>query len=364
MNILFSISYYTPYVSGLTLCARRLAESFAKDYNVSVLTMRHEKKLGVIEQIGGVRVMRAKPLLKISKGFFSFDWMVKSWQEVAHADVVLINLPQFEGIIPALFARLYGKKVITIYHCEVVLPSGIFNRILSFFLSMANFITLLFSHEVVSYTQDYVDYSKVLRLLRSLKGLKIKTIYPPVPKPKVKPTKKAPEFIIGVAARLAAEKGIEYLLEALEYAPGKLIIAGSLYPVGETAYKNKIMHLVEKYKERVTFLGEIKPEDMGEFYAKLDVLVLPSINSTEAFGIVQVEAMLMGVPVVASDLPGVRVPIQKSGMGIVVPIKNPKALADAINAIIKNPKKFHQDQAKILATFSLQKSIESYRKLL
>ena len=54
---------------------------------------------------------------------------------------------------------------------------------------------------------------------------------------------------------------------------------------------------------------------MGSFYTCIDVLVVPSINSTEAFGLVQVEAMMMGVPVVASDLPGVRVPVQKQGWG-------------------------------------------------
>ena len=66
----------------------------------------------------------------------------------------------------------------------------------------------------------------------------------------------------------------------------KIVIAGSLDPVGEREYKEKILTLVEKYIEYVVFLGELKEQEMGAFYSLLDILVLPSVNSTEAFGMV------------------------------------------------------------------------------
>jgi len=121
--------------------------------------------------------------------------------------------------------------------------------------------------------------------------------------------------------------------------------------------------LVEKYKDYVVFLGEVKSEDMGSFYSLIDVLVLPSINSTEAFGMVQVEAMMVGVPVVASDLPGVRVPIQKTGMGKIVPIKDSHKLAEAVVEVLVNKKKYVKDKEFITEKFSIENTINFYNIL-
>jgi hypothetical protein len=71
---------------------------------------------------------------------------------------------------------------------------------------------------------------------------------------------------------------------------------------------------------------------MPAFFAACDVVVVPSLNSTETFGLVQVEAMLCGTPSIASDLPGVRRPPRMTGMGEVVPIGDSSALAEASSA--------------------------------
>ncbi len=136
-------------------------------------------------------------------------------------------------------------------------------------------------------------------------------------------------------------------------------------PVGEESYRKRIIRLVEKYKEYVVFLGNIDEKNMGSFYSLLDVLVLPSVNSTEAFGMVQVEAMMMGVPVVASDLPGVRVPVQKTGMGKIVPVKNSQKIAEAIVELLekRNIKNDLNDISLVKKEFSIIKTIEFYQKV-
>lgn len=358
MKILFSVTYYHPYVSGLTLAASRWAEGLVSNNNqVTVLCMFGS----------GKRVIPAKSLFKISKGFFSIDWFIKSWQLVQKNDVVVVNLPQFEGIIPAVFAKLMGKKLIAIYHCEVVLPEGFINSVIQSLLEVSNAGTLLLSDHVVTYTEDYAKHSRLLRSLRLPK--KIAYIVPPIPKlnvnkalvMKLKKNIGSSDFIVGVAARLSAEKGIEYLLEALPQLPNvKVVVAGSMEPVGEEVYKKKIMKLVKKFKKRVVFLGQIQPEDMGSFYNLLDVLVLPSINSTEAFGMVQVEAMKQGVPVVASDLPGVRVPVQKTGMGRVVKPKDARSLAQAIISVIHDKKMYAQMAARVDRYFNEEKALRLF----
>ena len=72
----------------------------------------------------------------------------------------------------------------------------------------------------------------------------------------------------------------------------------------------------------------------------------------------------MGVPVVASDLPGVRIPVQKTGMGAIVPVKNSQKLAEAIVAVLINKKEYLKDREIIKREFLFSKTVDFYRRLL
>lgn len=369
MTLLFTLTYYDPYVSGLTICAKRLAEEFAKQgYSVRVLCMRHTNTIPLKENIHDVSVIRARPTLRFHKGFLSFDWVMQAYALVHQSDIVIVNLPQVEGWIAAVLAKCFGKRVISIYHCELVLPHGMVNRFIQFGVELANRIACFFSDTIITYTNDYALHSRVLVPYRK----KIQSIYPPIPIPRVSlSTKKklikqigSHQLMIGLAARIAAEKGIEYVLEALQYLPKDtmIVVVGPMEPVGEEQYKKKILDLVSSYTGQITFIGTLTQDKMGAFYSLIDVLVVSSVNSTEAFGLVQVEAMLCGVPVVATDLPGVRVPIQQTHMGIVVPLKNAKALAEAIVAIVKKKKTYILPTTSIQKIFSYEKTINAYKR--
>ena len=86
---------------------------------------------------------------------------------------------------------------------------------------------------------------------------------------------------------------------------------------------------------------------MAAFYPNLDVITVPSLNSTEAFGVVQIEAMLNGVPSVPSALPGVRQPVVLHGMGRVAEIGDPVSLAEAISNVLEQAESFKGDPAHI-----------------
>jgi len=86
---------------------------------------------------------------------------------------------------------------------------------------------------------------------------------------------------------------------------------------------------------------------MARFYPNIDVLVLPSLNSTEAFGLVQIEAMMNDVPCVASDLPGVRQPVLRHHMGRIAPVGDSHALAEAILEVLANREQFKVDREAI-----------------
>jgi glycosyltransferase involved in cell wall biosynthesis len=93
------------------------------------------------------------------------------------------------------------------------------------------------------------------------------------------------------------------------------------------------------------------------------VQVVPSLNSTESFGLVQVEAMLHGVPVVASDLPGVRVPVRRTGMGEIAPIGDAAGLAAAILRVLHARDRYIRPRAEIAALFDLEATLTAYERL-
>ncbi|HRQ24396.1 MAG TPA: glycosyltransferase, partial [Anaerolineales bacterium] len=104
--------------------------------------------------------------------------------------------------------------------------------------------------------------------------------------------------------RFASEKGVEILLDALptvlkKYPKAQVLYAGQHQNVmGEQAYFDRLIPKIREYESsgHWKFLGNLTPVQLAALYPNLDVLTVPSLNSTEAFGLVQIEAMLNGVP--------------------------------------------------------------------
>jgi glycosyltransferase involved in cell wall biosynthesis len=101
---------------------------------------------------------------------------------------------------------------------------------------------------------------------------------------------------------------------------------------------------------------------MANWYALCDVFALPS--RSDSFGIVQVEAMLSGTPVVATDIPGGRVPVRKTGMGLLVRPQDERALADGLVEVLKNRSPYVKSRATILSVFDLERTLDEYEQLL
>jgi glycosyltransferase involved in cell wall biosynthesis len=112
-----------------------------------------------------------------------------------------------------------------------------------------------------------------------------------------------------------------------------------------------------------TFLGNLDPVQISAFYPNLDALTVPSLNSTEAFGLVQIEAMMNGVPCVPSALPGVRQPVSMHGMGRVSKIGDPASLAEAILEVLDEPKKYKGDIESIKKSYKPDSIAAEYEKL-
>jgi glycosyltransferase involved in cell wall biosynthesis len=135
--------------------------------------------------------------------------------------------------------------------------------------------------------------------------------------------------------------------------------------MGEQAYSDRLMPRIREYEIAGpwTFLGNLDPIEMAAFYPNLNVLTVPSLNSTEAFGLVQIEAMMNGVPCVPSALPGVRQPVMMHGMGQVAKIGDSADLADSILEVLSEPDKFRGDIESIKKSYDPVSIAVEYEKL-
>jgi len=121
--------------------------------------------------------------------------------------------------------------------------------------------------------------------------------------------------------------------------------------------------MLERLDEHWIALGLLGGEELAAFFAVCDVTVLPSLNRTESFGFVQIESMLNGTPVVASNLPGVRIPIGTTGMGLISPIGDRHALANNIADVLRRSSEFVVPREQVEAEFSAHRTADDYLSL-
>jgi len=378
MKILTVLTYYRPHTSGLTIYAERLARAFVKrGHQVTVMTTQYDPSLLLEETIDGVKIIRVPVAARISKGVIAPTFGLVATKLVVQHDVVQMHLPQFDAPGVALRARLLGKPAVLTYHCDLLLPPGFLNRFVNAVVDFQNNMAGMLSNHIVTYTQDYADHSPYLSRYAS----KLTPILPPVELPDPLPgavqafaeehhvKERCP--VIGMVTRFASEKGVEILLGALpailkKYPKAQVLYAGQHQNVmGEQAYFDRLRPEIRKYEVsgHWTFLGNLSPVQLSALYPNLDVLTVPSLNSTEAFGLVQIEAMMNRVPCVPSALPGVRQPVMMHGMGHVAKIGDSADLAESILEVLSEPDKFRGDIESIKKSYDPDSIAVEYEKL-
>ncbi len=363
-------------MSGLTIYVERLARALReRGHEVTVLTSHHEPDLPREETIDGVRVVRVPVAFRLSKGVLMPTFGLHATRLVRDHDVMSVHLPQFDAWGLALRGRIMKKPCILTYHCDLELPRGAINRVIDQVTFIANYLAARWADRIVAYTQDYADHSRLLRRFKR----KIEVILPPVVMPDpveedvaafCREHKLDGRPVLGFAARFATEKGIEVLVDAVpelekRFPSFKVLFAGPYKDImGEEEYRARLFPRIEAMGDRWEFLGSLDPmRQMPAFYRSLDCLLVPSLNMTESFGLVQVEAMLCGTPVVASDLPGVRQPVRMTGMGEIIPIGDSRALAASVTRILEDKKRYVRPRAEIERMFGLDETVRRYEAL-
>lgn len=373
MKILAILAYYSPHWTGLTVHAVRVAEGLAaRGHQVTVLTSRHDPALPRDEVLNGVRVVRLQSAARVSRGMITPAFPYAAATLIAAHDVVQIHTPLPEAPIVALLCRAFRRPLLMTHHGDLVMPQGVFNQT----LQRVGFVVLrsagVLADAVTSYSHDYAQHS---RLLRSFAD-KVTCVYPPVDIPHPDPVAIARwraelglegRQVIGFAGRWVEEKGFDYLLEALplirERCPAAhLVYAGEQHVVYEDFYE-RCLPLITAQQEHLTFLGLIRePQRMADFYGMCDVFALPS--RTDMMALVQVEAMMCGTPVVASDIPGARVVVRETGFGRLAPPHAPGALADMLVEVLQHRERYRPSREAVCEVFDTERSIRDYEALM
>ncbi len=298
--------------------AKVLAEELAKcGVQVTVLCHQHEKTLPKFEILNGVNVYRSKPFFRLNRATISFDFFFKYMQLRRDSDFINMHLPMPEaGLLPIK----KSQKLITTYQCDVPRNSFLLKAI-AFLMDVSSRIAISRSNWVVFSTLDYMNSSRMHRHASS-KSIEIFPFvnFPEFASPSLK-NKRGRNF--GYLGRFTSEKGALFLIQAFQKGASpddRLLMAGSSKVAGDSVFEE--VKIFADQDSRIVLFPDISDADLPDFYASLDVFCFPSLNSFEAFGIAQVEALLAGIPVMTSDLPGVRIPVRLTGMGQVLPIGN------------------------------------------
>lgn len=325
---------YYPHIGGIESLVRTYGRELAKrpDTEMQVLVCQDKKEKTSYEVIEGVPVTRAGSIGTYFSCPISFSFFKLFKKMSKNADVILFHMPFPLGDLACLLSGFKGKVVLA-WHSDVVKQKKLlifYKPVLLRFLKRADVI--------ITATKGHIDSSPFLTKFRD----KCKVIpygidcskyisspYTPILSEKLCDKNAVKVLFTG---RLVYYKGVEVLIKSFEKVHGC-----ELFIVGKGSLENNLKIATEKMNQKVHFLGVLSDEKLKAAFHDCDIFVLPSVENSEAFGIVQLEAMVYGKPVINTALPtGVPFVSLHGQTGITVSPKDPDALAEAINTLAEN----------------------------
>jgi glycosyltransferase involved in cell wall biosynthesis len=373
MDVLLALTYYWPHRTGLTLHAQYVAEGLAaRGHKVTVLTSHFLDSLPREQTLNGVRVVRLRCLQRISRGQVMPGFPLAAYRLLQEHEVVSIHSPMLESALLAGLGKRMGRGIVITHHGDLTLPRGLLNSAIEVVVRRLFHYAADKADHIIAYSDDYAEHSVYVKSHIE----KTTALYPPVQMPA--PTPDGRERVrrrlgigetplIGYSGRFVEEKRPDLLLRALPHLEGRLpgahIAFAGQYIMPYEHFYQQSLPLIERWQDRVHFLGLIEDEqELADFYSACDVLTLPS--SSECFGLVQVESMLCGTPVIATDIPGAREPVRVTGMGEIVRQRDSLALAGAIERVVKDRERYIRPREEIASRFDFQRTLQGYEDLL
>lgn len=372
LRVLTVVTFYAPHWTGLTRFAQRIAEAVAAEgAEVRVLTSRYDPSLPALETVKGVTVRRLATVGRLSRTVVMAGFPAALWQEVRRADVVHLHSPMAEAALVALVCRATRTPLVVTHQGDVVMPAGPANQAVQRGMRAMLAATFRSADRVVTHNDDYLPHS-----LTAVAGPRALAIEPPVPFAPAAPgagdafrgrhgLEGVP--VVGFAGRWVEEKGFDVLLRAaplvLAERPDTRFVFAGERQVAYESFSERCAPLADALGPALVDVGLLVAEpDLAAFYAAADVFVLPS--RTDCHASVQVEAMLCGTPVVASDIPGARSVVQGTGAGLLTPAEDERALAATILDVLRDPSRYDAALADVPRRYDPAAAVARYTALL
>jgi rhamnosyl/mannosyltransferase len=352
MRVLHVGKFYPPHHGGMESHVQTLVRELSADVDVQVLVSSDGRQT-VRETLDGIPVTRIGTLASFASASIN-PGMARAIRE-ANADVVHFHHPNPTGVLSYLASRRRGPLVVT-YHSDIIrqrVLGAAFSPVLHRFLRGA--------HAILASSPDYAASSPVLRKhadrVRVVPfGIRAEA-YETADAQAVAAirAKYGPRLVVG-AGRLVYYKGFDYLVRSLAAVDARLVI------LGDGPMKSELQALAAEtgVADRVELPGSV-PE-LAPWYHAADVFALPAVARSEAFGLVQLEAMAAGTPVVNTRLDsGVPFVSRDGETGITVPPADVEALAAALRRLLDDaPLRRRMGQAareRVRREFSLDRMV-------
>ncbi|WP_395001725.1 glycosyltransferase [uncultured Helicobacter sp.] len=355
--------FYPPDLGGIERVMQDICDAFnAQGFICDVLCSNSGKyfKLDILDS--KARIYRTKSYGKLASTSVT-PQMIYFLRNLARSyDILHLHLPDPMANLALICANLRDKKIILHWHSDIIKQK----HLLKLYKPLQSWL-LKRADTIIGTSPKYIEQSKTLQAYRH-KCISIPLGTTPFAPQSLAPqslTPKNPKRLLAMG-RFVRYKGFEYAIRAMEFLPEDYHLSIN----GDGALKQELHNLITalRLENRVSINnpGFLSSKQLCQKYAKHGILVLPSFSKNESFGLVQIEAMSYGVPVVSCAIEGSGVDwVNEHGYsGIVVPPKDPRALARAVEQIVKNYE-FYSANAlrRFQAHFTKEKMIDSLKEL-
>jgi glycosyltransferase involved in cell wall biosynthesis len=327
MRILQIGKFYPPHVGGIETHLQTLCGELRRHSDVRVVVANDARRI-CREEIDGIKLARMGKLFEVA-GSPVCKGIVREIRR-CDADIIHLHTPNPTATLAYLASGHHGRLVVT-WHSDILRQ----RMMRQLFLPIQQSVLRLASAIVVT-SENYLRTSLPLANYRSKcrvipHGIRLER-FESTRDPRISEIRRhyGPRIVLA-AGRMVYYKGFEYLIRAMRLISGKLILIGD-GPL-RTALEKQAANL--GVSNRVAFVGRLPDEAMAAYYRAADAFVLPSTARSEAFGIVQIEAMASGTPVVNTRLDSGVPAVSVHGLtGLTVPPANSDLLAEAINRLL------------------------------
>lgn len=332
-SILHLAKFYPPEWGGTEQVTQTLANGSAA-HGMATTVLAFTKDQPCDETAEGVKILRRKANAIVSSQPLSLSWLWTAVREIRRHDIVLVHSPNFLAVLALLFMAR-RQRLVTYWHMDVV---G--KKLLKTLVTPLETALLRRSDTVLVSSRQYADSSPALQPFQD--KIEVVSIGIPDPLAQASADLTLPDSIAGFVrgrpialaiGRLVPYKGFDQLVLSAQFSGPDIAIV----VVGDGPMRAELEALVAQHgvADRVLFAGRQSAEHLSALLRHARLYVMSSNIRTEAFGVVQLEAMSHSLPIVVTDLPGSGVAwVADFGrIGAMVPVNDPKALGEAVQRV-------------------------------